>query len=90
MLLPPGSDPMQGKEAIRDFWQGAMNMGVKEAKLEIMEVELQGDSIIEIGRYYLKGAGDEVMDRGKYLVIWKQEGGEWKLHKDIWNTSRTA
>ena len=90
MLLPTGSDFIQGKEAIRDFWQGAMNMGIKEAKLEIMEVELQGDSIIEIGRYYLKGAGDEVMDRGKYLVVWKQEGGEWKLHKDIWNTSRTA
>jgi ketosteroid isomerase-like protein len=90
MLLPPGSDPMQGKEAIRDFWQGAMNMGIKEAKLDIMEVELQGDSIIEVGRYQLKGAGDEVMDWGKYLVVWKQEGGEWKLHHDIWNTSRTA
>lgn len=90
MLLPPGGDSMQGKQAIRDFWQGAMNMGIKEAKLDIQEVELQGDTIIEVGRYQLKGASDEVMDWGKYLVIWKQEGGDWKLHKDIWNTSRTA
>lgn len=90
MLLPPGSDPMQGKQAIRDFWQGAMNMGIRQVKLEIMDVEPQGDSIIEVGHYQLKGAGDEVMDWGKYLVIWKQEDGNWKLHRDIWNTSRPA
>ena len=90
MLLPTGSDIIQAREAIRDFWQGAMNMGIKEAKLEIMEVELQGDTIIEVGRYQLKGAGGEAMDWGKYLVVWKQEGGDWKLHRDIWNTSKTA
>ena len=90
MLLPTGSDFIQGKEAIRDFWQGAMNMGIKEAKLDILEADLQGNSVIEVGRYHLKGAGGEVMDTGKYIVIWKQEQGHWKLHRDIWNSSKTA
>jgi uncharacterized protein (TIGR02246 family) len=90
MLMPTGSDFIQGKEAIRGFWQAVMDMGIKEAKLDIQEVELQGDSIIEVGRYQLSGANGEVMDWGKYLVTWKQEGGDWKLHRDIWNTSRTA
>lgn len=90
MLFPTGSDIIQGKELIRDFWQGAMNMGIKEAKLDIVEANLQGDSVIEVGRYQLKGAGGEVMDWGKYLVVWKQEQGRWKLHRDIWNSSRTA
>lgn len=90
MLLPTGSDFIHGKESIRDFWQGAMNMGIKEVKLEIMETEIQGDSVIELGRYQLKGAGGEVMDWGKYVVIWKQEQGSWKLHRDIWNSSKAA
>jgi uncharacterized protein (TIGR02246 family) len=90
MLLPTGSDFIQGKEAIRDFWQGAINLGIKEARLDILEVELQGDAAIEVGRYQLKGAGGEVMDQGKYIVIWKQEQGEWKLYRDIWNTNRPA
>lgn len=90
MLLPTSSDFIQGKEAIRDFWQGAINMGIKEAKLDILEANLQGDSVIEVGRYQLKGAGGEVIDSGKYIVIWKQEQGRWKLHRDIWNSSRTA
>jgi uncharacterized protein (TIGR02246 family) len=90
MLLPTGSDIVRGKEAIRDFWQGAMNMGIKEVRLDIMEAELQGNLVVEVGHYQLKGAGGASMDQGKYLVIWKQEGGQWKLHRDIWNTSRTA
>jgi len=90
MLLPAGSDFVQGKEAIRDFWQGAMNMGIKEAKLDILEVDLQGNWAIERGRYQLSGTDGVVMDQGKYIVIWKQEQGQWKLHRDIWNTNRTA
>jgi ketosteroid isomerase-like protein len=30
------------------------------------------------------------MDRGKYIVVWKDEGGKWKLHRDIWNSSLPA
>jgi uncharacterized protein (TIGR02246 family) len=90
MLLPTGSESIQGKEAIRDFWQGAINMGIKEAKLDILEVELQGDAAIERGLYQLKGTDGAVLDHGKYIVIWKQEQGQWKLHRDIWNTNRTA
>jgi ketosteroid isomerase-like protein len=64
-----------------------MDMGVKEAKLDIVEVEGQGDAVIEVGRYRLSGAGGEMMDQGKYIVIWKQDEGRWKLHRDIWNSS---
>lgn len=90
MLLPTGSKFIQGKVAIRDFWQGAINMGIKEAKLDILEVEFQGDTAFEVGLYQLKGAGGDVMDHGKYIVIWKQEQGRWKLHRDIWNTNQSA
>ena len=38
-LLPPNSDFMTGKEAIQAFWQALMDMGIKEAKLDIIEVE---------------------------------------------------
>jgi hypothetical protein len=45
---------------------------------------LPGDSIIEVGRAQLflpEGQSAEV----KYVVEWKQEGGAWKWHTDIWN-----
>lgn len=88
MIFPTGSDAITGKKGIKDFWQGVMDMGIKEAKLDIVEVELQGDVAIELGRYKLKGSEGNIMDEGKYIVIWKQEGSEWRLHRDIWNTNK--
>jgi uncharacterized protein (TIGR02246 family) len=87
-LLPAASDFVAGTSAIQRFWQGAMDMGLKEAVLETLEVESHGDTAHEVGRYTLKATGGEVADAGKYVVIWKNEGGAWKLHRDIWTTSR--
>jgi uncharacterized protein (TIGR02246 family) len=90
-LLPTGSDFVTGKAAIQAFWQAAIDMGIaKTVRLEIVEVEAHGDIAIEIGKYTDSGGAGNVIDRGKYVVIWKQEGGQWKLHRDIWNSSLPA
>ncbi len=90
-LLPTGSDFVTGKVAIQAFWQGAMDMGItKTLRLETVEAEGHGDTAIEIGKYTLSWEGGNVLDRGKYVVIWKQESGQWKLHRDIWNSSLSA
>jgi len=89
-LLPTNSDFLTGTVPIQEFWQAVMNMGIKTAKLETVELEEQGDTAIEVGRYTLGGDGGQVLDKGKYVVIWKQKGGQWKLHRDIWNTSMPA
>jgi uncharacterized protein (TIGR02246 family) len=86
-LLPPGGEIARGWEAIRAFWQAAMDSGISAARLEIAEVEDHGDTAIEVSRYTLLGAGEQVLDQGKYIVIWKRERGEWKLHRDIFNTN---
>jgi len=89
-VLPPNGDFVTGKEAIQGFWQALMDMGIKEAELEIVEVEGHGDTAIEVSKYALKGEGGQVLDKGKYIVIWKQEDGQWKLHRDIFNSSMPA
>lgn len=86
-LLPPNSDAISGEAGIREFWQGVMNLGITEALLETIDVDAAGDTAIETGRYRLL-AGGASLDAGKYLVVWKNEGGSWKLHRDIWNTSQ--
>ncbi len=87
MLLPTEADFVKGKKAIGDFWQGAMDTGIKGIKLEILEVEQHGDSAIDIGLYTLRGEDDQILDEGKYLVVWKNEGGSRKLDRDMWNSS---
>jgi uncharacterized protein (TIGR02246 family) len=88
-ILPPGSEMMQGRAAIQAFWQAAMDLGIKEAELETLDVEEGGEQLArEIGRYVLTiQQGSETVKRpGKYVVVWKQEGGDWKLDVDIWNS----
>lgn len=87
-LLPPYSDVVAGRDAIRAFWQGAMDLGLKAATLDTVEVEGFGNAAVEVGSYTLRAEGGQVADAGKYVVVWKTEGGVWKLHRDIWNTSQ--
>lgn len=86
-VLPPGAPMQQGTEAIAAFWQMVMNMGIKSAQLETVQLEAEADTAVETGRYTLKGDGGKRIDEGKYLVVWKKQTGQWRLHKDIWNTN---
>jgi uncharacterized protein (TIGR02246 family) len=89
-LLPPNSDFVTGTQALQATFQAFMDMGIKAMKLETVEAEGYGDTASEVGRYTLEGEGGQVLDQGKYIVIWKQEAGQWKLHRDIFNTSMPA
>jgi ketosteroid isomerase-like protein len=89
-VMPANSEVLSGAANVQAFWQGAFDMGLKEAVLETADLEEHGDTAIETGRYTLRADGGSVADHGKYIVIWKNEGGTWKLDKDIWNTSQPA
>ncbi|WP_080239385.1 YybH family protein [Spirosoma rigui] len=89
-LMPPNMESVKGSTAIGTFWKGAYDSGVKKAKLATTEATQNGDQVFEVGQYTLYGANDTQLDTGKYVVIWKKEGGQWKLHRDIWNTSMAS
>tara|TARA_B100000959_G_scaffold285684_1_gene361281 strand:- start:4739 stop:4918 length:180 start_codon:yes stop_codon:yes gene_type:complete len=55
--------------------------------LETIEADGHGDKIIEVGKFTLEGAEGQTIDHGKYIVIWKNEDGQWKVHRDIINSS---
>jgi uncharacterized protein (TIGR02246 family) len=89
-VLAPNIDLLTGKEAIQAFWQALFDMGIKGIKLKVVEVENHGDTAIEVSKYTVHGEEGQELDKGKYIVIWKQKGGQWKLHRDIYNSSMPA
>jgi len=88
--FPPNGDVVRGAAALQKLWQDAMASGVKELVLTTTETEGHGDTAIEVGSYRMDAAAGKTVDRGKYVVIWKRENGQWKVHRDIWNTSMPA
>jgi ketosteroid isomerase-like protein len=87
LLMAPNMPNAKTKAKIKAFWAGAAEMGVKKATLKSTEVEADNDTAIEVGAYRLSGAKNKTLDTGKYIVIWKKEGKEWKLHRDIFNSN---
>ena len=89
-LGPANSEFLTGRTAIQGFIQGMMDSGVHSIQLITDEVEEFGDTAVEIGRFVLKDGDDQIADEGKFIVVWKLESGDWKLHRDIINSSLPA
>ena len=89
-FLLPNSDFVVGRQAIQEAFQAFIDGGYKAIKVEATEVEGFGNTAYEVGKYIVKGEDSQVLDQGKFVVIWKLEAGQWKLHRDIINSSLPA
>jgi len=89
-LLQPNGNIISGRAAIQTFWQGAIDSGLKQIKLETIEVHGTGGTTAEVGTYSMLGGNGQVLDSGKYVVLWKREKGRWWLYRDIWNSNTPA
>ncbi|MFQ5946580.1 MAG: YybH family protein [Anaerolineae bacterium] len=90
-VLPPNSEMVDGKQAIQEFWSGAMEMGIRDFALKTVDVGFNDDLAYEMGTYTLNiqpEGGQATTDTGKYVVVWTRQGdGSWKLAVDIWNSN---
>jgi len=87
--MPPGGEAAKGRDAIQKAFEGLVGSGATNLTLTTEEIEAHGDTAHEVGTWTLKGKDGAAVDSGKYVVIWKKEAGQWRLHRDIWNSSAT-
>jgi uncharacterized protein (TIGR02246 family) len=85
MLMPPNSAPVSGRPAIEAFWTQAASQGMAD-ELTTKEVYAVGDMAVEIGMYSATAADGSHADHGHYMVVFKQENGQWKMYRDTWNS----
>ncbi len=64
--LPTNSDIIEGRTALEGFWQAVLDMGIKSATLETIELDIQGNTAIEIGKYTMQG-GEHYKPGAKYF-----------------------
>ena len=86
-VMPAGSDPIRGTEAIQKFWQGGLDSGIVAVSLKTIEVFGHGPTATEVGEYELRDKAGKVLDHGKYIVVWKHADGRWKLLRDMFSTN---
>ena len=85
-ILPQGAGKVSGRDGAKTLFAGMLTQ-VASVKLTVGEVKRLGPTFIqEIGTSALEMKADPGHSiAGKYVVIWRKVGSEWKLWTDIWN-----
>ena len=89
-INPSNMPRMCGPQAITAFFNGGYKMGVRNIKLTTEEVMGGKDAVVEVGKYEMFVGDNISVEKGKFIVIWKEENGKWKMHRDIWNSDNPA
>lgn len=90
-VMAPNAPTGKGRAAIQQAW--ASMMGTPGFDLtfvpEQIIVSSSGDMALDRGTYQLAfaPAGKPQLDLGKYVVVWRKVGGEWKAAADIFNSN---
>lgn len=93
-VMPPNAPIGKGGESIQKIWASLLETPGFELRIspEQIVVSASGDMAMDRGTYQLTVApeGTAMTDTGKYVVVWRKVGGEWKAAADIFNSDLPA
>jgi uncharacterized protein (TIGR02246 family) len=92
--MMPNAPAFEGREGARRAFGGMFGMKGLKLTFEPKRIEIAqaGDMAVDRGTWELEADGpkDKIRDNGKYLVVWKKVGGQWKIAYDIFNSDKPA
>jgi len=86
-MFPPNMPKIENHDRILGMAGDLARMGFKSFSLESTNVYGNPDLVVEEGKWSVGDGSGKTLDDGKYIVLWKQENGKWKLWRDIWNSN---
>lgn len=92
VVFIPNGPRVEGSAAIEETMGGMMQESpgmVLDLTTRDVHVAAAGDYAYATGSYALSGTapdGSEWSDAGKYVAVWKNLDGSWKMAADIWNS----
>ncbi|WP_222984853.1 YybH family protein [Flagellimonas meishanensis] len=87
-IFPNNADIISGRQAIKERWMQGAGAKILHHEIQPLEIKFFGDYAHDYGYFQGKTErkdGSVVDWKGKYVVIWKKEDGNWKMYLDIWN-----
>lgn len=89
-MMAPGAPIAQGHPALEKAWSGLMQMPGFGLTFEADQIVVAsgGDMALDRGGYQLSldGPDGATKDIGKYVVVWRNIDGQWKVAADIFNS----
>ena len=89
MVVRPNVPPVRSAGAIRELFFSQLEAGLGEVQMEPLRVEIVGEIAYEVGRCTMlvpTATGKRREERGKYVLLFGRQAGEWKLLVDSLST----
>jgi|CXWJ01.1.fsa_nt_gi hypothetical protein len=86
-VMPEKTDKICGIENIlKQYYYNGLN---KSFKLKIVAENIFGSKeiIVEEGIYDFMDSAGVVLDKGKFIALWKFENDTLKMYREIWNSN---
>jgi uncharacterized protein (TIGR02246 family) len=87
--MPSNQPTVKGRAAIEAHFKQEFQQGFTNLKLTPMESAISGSQAYEAGTATITVPGGRT-ENGKYVVVFKQVGGAWKIACDINNTDQPS
>ncbi len=93
IVLRPNVEPARGQTAIRQLLRTALESGLGDVELDGSESAVLGEMACLTGRnrmLFPVATGQRQERTGKYLLVARREGSEWKILADSWSVDATG
>lgn len=88
-IFPQRGKILEGKQAILKYWTLPEGVKTINHKIKQYEIRIVKNTAYDYGIYTgttVKKNGEQSNWSGKYVIVWKKEGKDWKIYLDIWNS----
>ncbi|SHF57423.1 Ketosteroid isomerase homolog [Acidocella aminolytica 101 = DSM 11237] len=85
-LLPPNATAISGRAAILTYFKKNLRPDlVARAKFSHYEIYGGGDAATSMSEMEMYDGKGRVVERGRQIIVLIKQGGEWKIHRDMWS-----
>jgi len=88
VFMPPNKPLLRGRGPLKGFYEGLLKGGSTDLKLTPEDVAGHGPLAYESGSYSMMNGPTH--DRGKFLFVFRNMGGNWKIEYTSWSSDLPA
>jgi ketosteroid isomerase-like protein len=88
-IFPQKQKILEGKQEILNYWTLPKGLKTINHKITQHEIRIVKNTAYDHGVYQgttIKPNGEKSTWKGKYVIVWKKVGADWKIYLDIWNS----
>ena len=86
IFMPPNQAAVKSAVAIQNYARQTLVAPISGILMNANETEVAGDWAYCSGYYSLLGAGNAIIDRGKFMEVVKHTDAGWKISRYIYNS----